>query len=461
MKLEKANLYVEYLTDMAENNGFVIKNEDDFGPVDIDRLINNPLFTANEYRCDCGMLTGADMVGQICPICKGEVLLHSLNFGYTGWIDLGKHVVITPRYWPVVKHYFGTNLLNLIMGNYKSIESIHYSDKDDGLSEKRKKKRGRPSADDLDTILEKVPKSRHHLKGLGLDGLYNNWDAIVEECLPNSMVEDKKTLKESRSGIFTSKIPIYSTAYRPATKTSETLFYPRINKPFSMMLSSAAKLDSMILEREVIDALNEIQKHYIEGSEHLISTELSKKTGCVRSEIVGGSFDFSARSVITLECNMRLDEVDLPYDMLVFVYQFKIAQKLCVRKHIPFEQAYLFARDQRYSPEIIDIVDEIIHREGPKWVMLLREPTINMGSIGIYKIRNYKMNDYTISITTEILAGMNADFDGDECDVQFLEPELVHMYAPFHMSQIYDYVNDKIHIENKEWIAITAGCITE
>jgi hypothetical protein len=158
---------------------------------------------------------------------------------------------------------------------------------------------------------------------------------------------------------------------------------------------------------------------------------------------------------------MRLDEVDLPYDMLVFVYQFKIAQKLCVRKHIPFEQAYLFARDQRYSPEIIDIVDEIIHREGPKWVMLLREPTINMGSIGIYKIRNYKMNDYTISITTEILAGMNADFDGDECDVQFLEPELVHMYAPFHMSQIYDYVNDKIHIENKEWIAITAGCITE
>ena len=64
MKLVKANLYNEYLTDIAEHNGFVIKSEDEFSPVSLDDLINNQKFNDNEYRCECGAFIGQELVGH-------------------------------------------------------------------------------------------------------------------------------------------------------------------------------------------------------------------------------------------------------------------------------------------------------------------------------------------------------------------------------------------------------------
>lgn len=66
-----------------------------------------------------------------------------------------------------------------------------------------------------------------------------------------------------KDDVFTSKIPIYSTAFRPVSKTSETMFYPKINKWFSMMTSIYCKLEDMVLDIEKIQALNFIQNYWI------------------------------------------------------------------------------------------------------------------------------------------------------------------------------------------------------
>lgn len=461
MKLVKANLYNEYLTDIAENNGFVIKSEDEFSPVSLDDLINNQKFNDNEYRCECGAFMGQDFVGQTCPVCGSEIALHSLNFQYTGWIDLGNHHVITPRYFNSVRHILGSSLVKFIMGDYKDdLSEMQYSDKDDGLSEKRKRRQGRPTPNDLSVIIKKIPKTKHHLQGIGLDALYDNWFDIIDECVGNKESAGYKMLISEREAIFTSKIPVYPTAFRPVTKTAETMFYPIINKYLTKMLSIANKLDSMILEEEIIAGLNEIQANFFEAAEYLQQNNLSKKTGFIRSEIVGGPFNFSIRGVVIPDCTLRANEIDIPYTAMVNVLIYKIAAIYSKRHHKPLEQSYLIADQHKYDPRIVAIVDEIMHTK-TQYAMMLREPVNNIRSVGLFKIRNYKMHDSTISIPTEILSGTNADFDGDELDVLYLDDVSKKIFEEFNLVALYDYINNTIDFDNKEWIAISAGRITE
>lgn len=461
MKLVKANLYNEYLTDMAEHNGFVIKSEDEFSPVSLEDLINNSKFSDNEYRCECGAFIGQDLVGQKCPLCDSEIALHSLNFQYTGWIDLGNHHVITPRYFNSVRHILGSNLLKFIMGDYKDdLSEMQYSDKDDGLSEKRKRRQGKPTPSDLSVIIKKIPKAKHHLQGIGLDALYDNWNDIIDECISDKESDAYVMLICEKEAIFTTKIPVYSTAFRPVTKTSETMFYPIINKYLTKMLSISNKLDSMILEEEIISGLNEIETNWVESAEFLQQNTLSKKTGFIRSEIVGGAFNFSIRGVVIPDVTLRADEIDIPYTAFVNVMIYKITSIYAKRYHKSLEQAYLMVSEHKYHPHVTAIVDELMSSE-QQWSMMLREPVNNIKSVGTFKIRNVKMHDSTVSIPLEILSGTNADFDGDELDVLKLETGSIEVFMEFHLVAMYDYLNNTIDFDNKEWVAISSGLITE
>jgi DNA-directed RNA polymerase beta' subunit len=460
MKLVKANLYNEYLTDIAEHNGFVIKSEDEFSPVSLDDLINNQKFNDNEYRCECGAFIGQELVGHTCPLCNTEIALHSLNFQYTGWIDLGDHHVITPRYFNSVRHIFGANLLRFIMGDYKDdLSEMQYSDKDDGLSEKRKRRQGRPTPSDLSVIIKKIPKAKHHLQGIGLDALYDNWYDIIDECISDKESDTYIMLRCEKEAIFTSKIPVYPTAFRPVTKTSETMFYPIINKYLTKMLSISNKLDSMILEEEIISGLNEIESNWVEGAEFLQQNSLSKKTGFIRSEIVGGAFNFSIRGVVIPDITLRADEIDLPYTSIVNVLIYRITSIFAKRFHKPLEQSYLTVDQHKYDPRVVEIVDELMH--SGRYAMMLREPVNNIKSVGRFKIRKYKMHDSTISIPLEVLTGLNADFDGDELDILNLEENTKDIFAEFELVSMYNYIDNTIDFDNKEWVAISAGLITE
>lgn len=460
MKLSKSNLYVEYLTDMAEHNGFIIKSEDEFSPVSLDDLINNPKFNDNEYRCECGAFTGQDIVGHTCPLCNSEIALHSLNFQYTGWIDLGNHHVITPRYFNSVRHILGSNLLKFIMGDYKDdLSEMQYSDKDDGLSEKRKRRQGRPTTSDLSVIIKKIPKTKHHLQGIGLDALYDNWQDIIDECISNKDGDEYNMLINEKEAIFTTKIPVFPTAFRPVTKTAETMFYPIINKYLTKILSISNKLDSMILEEEIISGLNEIESNFVEAAEFLQQNTLSKKTGSIRAEIIGGAFNFSIRGVVIPDTTLRADEIDVPYTALVNVMIYKIASIYAKRFHKPLEQSFLQVDQHKYDPRVVEILDELMHDK--QYAMMLREPVNNIKSVGSFKIRNYKMHDSTISIPTEVLSGLNADFDGDELDILKLDKETKDIFKEFHLVAMYDYIDNTIDFDNKEWIVISSGLITE
>jgi DNA-directed RNA polymerase beta' subunit len=460
MKLERINLENEYLVDMITNNGFVIKKEDKFAPTNVDQLINSSKFMDSEYRCDCGAFIGQDILGQKCPRCGSEITLHSLNFGYTGWIDIAPHKVIAPIYYNILKRAIGNSMLKFVLGDYKADHAVKYNENDKSFEENQKsKKAGMIAANDIRYIIKKIPKAKQIYQGIGHDEFYKRFDEILDACTSKTNEEDIAILKKEKSAVFTSKIPIYSTAFRPVSKTAETMFYPKINKWFSMIASIQCKLEDMLLPIEVIPAINAIQNYWIEAVDHLIKNDISKKAGFIRAEIVGGTFTFSGRSVITLDPGLNADEVDIPLPMAITAYQYKITHMLAVRYHMTLEQAYLKVQNYEDDELVLSMLDEIIAQG--QWIFILREPTINFPSIACMKIRRYKKNDDTISLPLEPLEGFNADFDGDALNCCFLPKEVVPEFMAFHYSCMTDYINEKIYISLREWTDISLGCISE
>lgn len=460
MQLHRMDYYNEFIKDKIQNNGFIIENENKFSSVPIETLVNSSKYMDSEFRCECGAFFGQDLIGQVCPRCKSEIILRGLNFGYTGWLDLGEHCVISPPYYEILKRVMGTNMLRFVLGDYIEDKVVNYSG--EAIEEDKKtKKPGRKSDDKIEVIKKKIPKSKYSYQGLGHDVFRERFEEIVVSCASKNNPEID-ILLNNKLAVFTNKIPIYSTAFRPVNKTSETMFYPRINKPFTCMTSIAQKLPNMILPEEKISALNYIQKYFIEACESEIKINISKKEGIIRSEINGGTFSHSGRAVISLDISLNADEVDIPLSMLVTVYQYKLAH-MVVKRQIKginrLEHAYLFVDKYEDNPEVLHLLDEILAQNA--WIFLLREPTNNLASIALCRIRNYKIHDDTISLPPEPLGGYNADFDGDALDACFLPAELAPQFDAYHFSCMTDYVNEKININLKEWCDVCLGIMSE
>ena len=461
MRLERINLENEFIVDMITNNGFIIKKEDQYAPTNVDQLINSSKFMDVEYRCDCGAFIGQDIIGRVCPRCGTEISLHSLNFNYTGWIDIAPHHVITPIYYNILKRVLTPNMLKYILGDYKSDYSVPYNENDVNFYENKKnRKTGRVAQNDIAYIKKKIPKTKYQYEGLGHDVFYERFEEVLLACAPKNN-EDVKILLDERDAVFTSKIPVYSTAFRPVSKTSETMFYPKINKSFSQIVAIQCKLEDMTLPIETTQALNFIQNYWIEATEHLITNEISKKDGFVRSEIVGGTFSFSGRGVITLDISLNIDEVDLPLVSCITGFQYKITHILATRYNMTLEQAYLYVQGYKNHPLVLEILDEIM-AEG-QWIFILREPTNNIASIELCKIRRYKVNDDTISLPPETLSGFNADFDGDALNFLFLGSKndgIVQNFESFHCSCMTNYVTGKVNIDLLDWCDICLGLMS-
>lgn len=456
MQLVRTNLETEYIVDMITHNGFIIQPDDPFAPIDTDKLINSKEWMDTEFRCECGTFMGQDIIGQKCPFCGEEISLHSLNFGYTGWIDLKPHKVITPVYYVMLKRVLGNQMLKFILGDYKADYAVQYNENDTEFEKNKKtKKSGRVAANDINAIIKNIPKNKHCFQGLGHDQFYQRFEEVLTKCAKPGTQDEMNILLKEKSAVFTSKIPVYSTAFRPTSKTSETMFYLKINKYFAQICADNCSIKNMVLDIEKIQCLNNIQNKMMEATEHLIKNEITKKGGFVRSEICGGTFSFSGRGVITLDISLKVDEVSIPYNMLVVVYQFKITHILATRYHMTLEQAYLFVSKTPNNPIIVSIMDELI-AEG-QWLFILREPTNNIASIELCRIRNYKMNDDTLSLPPEPLPGFNADFDGDALNIGFLPKELVPAFKAFHYSCLTNYITEKITVNLMDWCDIGLG----
>ena len=99
-------------------------------------------------------------------------------------------------------------------------------------------------------------------------------------------------IKEKRN-VFVSHIPIMSNILRPQSITSDTFYFNTIDKLINTLYTLSTNLENCEeVERDYI--LQRIQEK-ANGIWDIAFETLNKKSGLIRSEVLGGSINFSSR----------------------------------------------------------------------------------------------------------------------------------------------------------------------
>jgi len=149
------------------------------------------------------------------------------------------------------------------------------------------------------------------------------------------------------------------------------------------------------------------------------------KQGRFRENLLGKRVDYSARSVIVVGPELKINQCGLPKRIALELYQPFIIRKFKERglaDTIKSAKRMLERRDQ----EIWDILEEVIHQHP---VLLNRAPTLHR--MGIQAFEPTLVEGNAIRISPLVCRGFNADFDGDQMAVHL--PLSVEAQAEAHL----------------------------
>ena len=135
------------------------------------------------------------------------------------------------------------------------------------------------------------------------------------------------------------------------------------------------------------------------------------KQGRFRENLLGKRVDYSARSVIVVGPELKLNQCGLPKKIALELYQPFIIRKL--KDHGLADTIKSAKRMlERRDPEVWDILEECIYQHP---VMLNRAPTLHR--MGIQAFEPVLVEGNAIKVHPLVCTGFNADFDGDQMAV--------------------------------------------
>jgi len=135
------------------------------------------------------------------------------------------------------------------------------------------------------------------------------------------------------------------------------------------------------------------------------------KQGRFRENLLGKRVDYSARSVIVVGPELKLNQCGLPKKIALELYQPFIIRKL--KEHGLADTIKSAKRMlERRDPEVWDILEQVIYQHP---VMLNRAPTLHR--MGIQAFEPVLVEGNAITIHPLVCTGYNADFDGDQMAV--------------------------------------------
>ena len=426
IKFSRLNLESECMYDCINGRGFIIS---DIPFSDIDKSIRNldgprsPRFGTtygdnnefmDRYHCKCGKYIGATFEGEVCPDCGTVIEYKDVDIMYTGWLNFGKYKIINPLMYHRLQSALSKKNLENIISNENIITSA-------GIIRKH-----------TDTL--EVKKSLLTYHNIGLHQFYENYEEIMlyykskrkqKAELIDSLIADKDL-------VWTSKIPVYSTALRPQGITTESYYFSGQDKHINPLtnitinLKKAAAIEIPLYLYQAQMRVNELWA--------MNFTLIDGKHGWCRSNVLGGEFNYSGRSVIVLDPTLKIDEVDISYKAFIEQYKGRIIRRIIKDKGWTITKAYNYLASKfMFDEYVYSIMCDIVREEEPR-IIINRNPTITFGSILLMKIRKVKRDpgDVTLSIPSAILPGLNADFDGDVLnDLALPMPEVYTWFAGF------------------------------
>jgi DNA-directed RNA polymerase II subunit RPB1 len=165
-----------------------------------------------------------------------------------------------------------------------------------------------------------------------------------------------------------------------------------------------------------------------------LKSRFGAKTGRVRGNLMGKRVDFSARSVITPDANIELDELGVPEEIATNLTFPEIVSpynrdrllsyvKNGPDKHPGAKSVYLKADDRTVSlryvnPETIDIREgDVVHRHliNGDIVLFNRQPSLHKASMMAHRIVVLPYSTFRLNVSAT--RPYNADFDGDEMNM--------------------------------------------
>ena len=451
-RLEKVNLDEERIRDLKTGKGFIldpprsikydVKNQTGIFSNRFGSTIADVDSFNGKYRCQCGYYKGSILHGEICPTCGKMVKYYDDDVTIFGWLILkDRYFYIHPNIFRTLEGFIGAARLNRIIepdievdsdGKIVSIGSII-------------KKQGATT---------KKPKKDEPFRGIGLFEFRRRYEEILAFYLEKYPAKTLfyKDLMNSKDMTFTHSIPVFSALLRPSQlEGNSSLKYASVNENFQMISSLVTKINKDKLridqkEKEKASLMYDLQTQ-INLVYNELSEILARKKGDIRSAL-GGRLAFTSRSVIRQDPYLRCDEIHLPFQGLLELYQQVIINILVKTQNISYSTAYkrwFKAQIKGYDKTIYDILDGLIKDSGGLPFIINRNPTIQYGSI--LRVRCVGINlNYTMSISLLVLKNLAADFDGDTLNIWALYNK--------------DFINltDKIFNPVQMYISRNDGC---
>lgn len=246
---------------------------------------------------------------------------------------------------------------------------------------------------------------------------------------------------------------------RPSVNSVET--GSRMEDDITLKYADIIKYNKLILKKKTDDPESNLIQDYINNLTYHIATlfdnELSGvmpatqrsgrplkgirqrikgKEGRIRGSLLGKRVNYSARTVITPDSLIKLEELGVPYEIaktLTFpekVNSKNIAYlKSCVRNgcdRFPGARAVIKNNktislkniDTFAFSKLIDIDDIVVrHMNNGDYVLFNRQPSLHRMSMMAHKVK--VLDGLTFRLNVNVTTPYNADFDGDEMNLHF------------------------------------------
>lgn len=165
-----------------------------------------------------------------------------------------------------------------------------------------------------------------------------------------------------------------------------------------------------------------------------IKQRLKSKEGRIRGNLMGKRVDFSARTVITPDPNLRIDEVGVPrsiaqnltFPEIVTPFNLQEMKELVLKGNNQYPGAKYIIRDNgdridlRFHPKLSDLYLQVgykveRHIRTGDIVVFNRQPTLHKMSMMGHRIKVLPWSTFRLNLS--VTTPYNADFDGDEMNL--------------------------------------------
>lgn len=280
VRINRLSWDILFYDDMINGDGFIISEP---AEVKIDRERKKSLYGPQSplygttysdeqafierYRCQCGNFKGRQFAGEICPICKTKIESKGSNVKTTGWICTGNARFINPFFYQLLVKAIGKKIFPDIIDCKQRVDT-------DGHRS------------------QYVPEDTEPLSpysGFGIEEFMNQYENILTyfQTVRKQKYDDLQYLKENKSKVFASHIPIYTTMLRPQSVTSDTFYFNGIDREINPLFNLSESIkDCNPIERPFI--LQRIQER-VNNIFDFNFDMINGKEGWIRGKLLGGS----------------------------------------------------------------------------------------------------------------------------------------------------------------------------